>query len=52
MKAAKEFSVLLVLVAAVIGVAYAAVSMLPTWCLAAYLAGLGLVGWGLWRNSK
>lgn len=52
MNTIKEFSILLALVASVLGVAYAAVAMLPTWALVAYVAGWALVGGLLWRNSK
>ena len=52
MNTIKEFSVLLCLLAAVAGIAYGAVVFIPTWCLVAYLAGLGTVGALLWRNSK
>lgn len=52
MKAAKEFGTVLCLLAATLGIGYAAVTMLPGWCIAAYLIGLGIVGVLLWRNSK
>lgn len=52
MNTIKEFGALAALLAAVAGIAYGAVMFIPAWCLAAYLAGVGLVGWVLWRNSK